>query len=290
MPHPLHGTDMQTSVIDDLGRQIRLDAPAERIVCLVPSITETLFAFGAGDRVVGVTQYCIHPSDGVAGKPKVGGTKNIFVEKILSLEPDLVIANAEENRKHQIDKLENTGLRVFVTFPKTIDGCLKTMRDVAFLTAAETVAAPILADIEAARADATLRIRDPRPSVLCPIWKNPYMTINRDTFVSSVIRESGGANIFDSASERYPKFSLDEAVRLKPEVIILPTEPYYFKEADKADFDSLDDVPAVRNGRIHVVEGELLSWHGPRVARALRHLSALLHPGFSSNPKSAMTP
>ena len=265
-------------LVDDMGRQVKLGGPAARIVCLVPSITETLFALGAGDRVVGVTQYCIHPFDGVSDKSKVGGTKNIFVEKILSLQPDLVIANTEENRKHQIAKLENLGSRVFVTFPKNIDGCLKMIRDVAFLTATETAAAPILAAIEAARAEAKLRIREPRPSVLCPIWKNPYMTINRDTFVSAVIRESGGTNVFDSASERYLKFSLEEAAGLKPDVILLPTEPYRFQEVDKADFEAFDSIPAVLSGRIHLVEGELVSWYSPRVSSALRRFSALLYP------------
>lgn len=263
-------------LFDDMGRQVRLEGPAGRIVSLVPSITETLFALGAGGRVAGVTQYCIHPLDGVADKPRVGGTKNIFVEKILSLTPDLVIANAEENRKHQIAGLESLGVKVFVTFPKNIDGCLKMIRDVAYLTATETAAAPVLAAIEAARAEARLRVREPRRSVLCPIWKNPYMTINRDTFVSAVIRESGGANVFDGASERYPRFSLEEAARLKPDVIILPTEPYHFQETDRADFEAFDNVPAVLSGRIHVVEGELLSWYGPRAASALRRLSSLL--------------
>jgi ABC-type Fe3+-hydroxamate transport system substrate-binding protein len=212
-------------VTDDLGRRVRLEAAAARIVCLVPSITETLFAFGAGDRVAGVTQFCIHPSNGVAAKPKVGGTKNISVEAVLSLAPDLVIANAEENRKNQVDRLSDAGVRVFVTFPKTIDGCLKMMRDIAALAGTEPAAAPILADIESARAEAELRGRNHRPSVLCPIWKNPFMTINRDTFVSEVIREAGGSNIYDGAAERYPKFVLEEAARSKPGSFSCPRNP-----------------------------------------------------------------
>jgi ABC-type Fe3+-hydroxamate transport system substrate-binding protein len=103
------------------------------------------------------------------------------------------------------------------------------------------------------------------------------MTINRDTFVDSVIRTSGGENIFEDKPQRYPGFTLQEVLEKKPEVILLPTEPYSFTEADKADFLSLGTgVPAVRDGRIHIVEGELLSWYGPRLPRALRELSALL--------------
>jgi ABC-type Fe3+-hydroxamate transport system substrate-binding protein len=262
---------------DDLSRMIRLDAPAQRIVCLVPSITETLFALDAGERIVGITDYCIHPEAQVLSKAKVGGTKNFFVNKVLELEPDLVIANAEENRKHQVDKLEQAGLNVFVTFPKTVDGCLNMIAKVASLTGTERAAQPILASIEKARADALSSAADPPPRVLCPIWKDPYMTINRDTFVSDVIRTSGGQNIFDDGIERYPQFTLEEAGRRRPDVVLLPTEPYHFTEADKSAFAAMgNEVPAVRNRRFHIVEGELLSWYGPRLARALTEIPRFL--------------
>ncbi len=264
---------------DDLGRTIRFESPARRIVCLVPSITETLFALDAGDRIAGITDYCIHPEAKVRTKPKIGGTKNFFVDRILALEPDLVIANAEENRKHQVDKLEQAGLSVFVTFPKTVDGCLKMISDMAALTGSEKAAQPILAAITAARAGARLHTDGPPTPVLCPIWKNPYMTINRDTFVDAVIRECGGRNIFEAEVDRYPQFTIEEAGRRRPEVVILPTEPYHFTTDDKADFTAMgSNVPAVRGRRIHIVEGELLSWYGPRLARALIEIGRLLHP------------
>jgi ABC-type Fe3+-hydroxamate transport system substrate-binding protein len=262
---------------DDLSQVIRLDAPARRIVCLVPSITETLFALGAGERVVGITDYCVHPEAQVRSKLKIGGTKNFFVNKVLELEPDLVIANAEENRKHQVDKLKQAGINVFVTFPKTVDGCLNMIAKVAALTGTERAAQPILASIEKARADAAAGTIDPRPRVLCPIWKDPYMTINRDTFVSDVIRTCGGQNIFDDETERYPRFTLAEAARRRPDVVILPTEPYHFTGADKEAFAAMgNEVPAVLNRRFHIVEGELLSWYGPRLARALIDIPPLL--------------
>jgi len=102
------------------------------------------------------------------------------------------------------------------------------------------------------------------------------MSINHDTFVDSIIREPGGRNIFADSPDRYPQITLQEAARRRPEIIILPTEPYHFVEAKKAEFEVMgQEVPAIRNRRIHIVEGELLSWYGPRVARALRELSAL---------------
>jgi ABC-type Fe3+-hydroxamate transport system substrate-binding protein len=261
---------------DDLNRTLRLDRPAQRVVCLVPSITETLFLFGAGERVAGITDYCVHPAVCVAGKQRVGGTKNVRVEEIIAIKPDLVIANAEENRRHHIEELEWAGIPVFVTFPRTVDGCLKMMRDVAILTGTESAAEPIVASIQAERFLLRSRPSESGCRILCPIWKNPYMSINRDTFIDSVIRESGGNNIFADQAERYPKFTLEEVARLRPDIIILPTEPYRFTVDDFRDFEQLGaEIPAVANRRIHIVEGELLSWYGPRVARALHELSAL---------------
>ncbi len=265
--------------IDDLSRTVRICQPARRIVCLVPSITETFFAFGAGEHIVGITDYCIHPEDQVRSKPKVGGTKNFFINKVIELEPDLVVANAEENRKHQVEKLEEAGLAVFVTFPKSVEGCLKMIADMAALTGREHAAQIILSSIEEARANALRQAPDPPCRVLCPIWKAPYMTINHDTFVDSVIRNSGGRNIFDDSTDRYPEFTLSEAAARQPDLILLPTEPYHFTEADKAEFHEMGtNTPAIRDLRIHIVEGELLSWYGPRLSRALQGISSLLHP------------
>ncbi len=262
--------------IDDLNRSLKLQRPAQRIVSLVPSITETLFAFGAGERVAGITDYCVHPADQVAGKPHVGGTKNVRIKDILVLDPDLVIANAEENRRHHVQELEEAGIPVFVTFPKTVDGCVKMMRDVALLAGTGPAAEPLVEAIQAERRRIRLHPGKTACRVLCPVWKDPYMSINRDTFVDSVIRESGGDNVFASHADRYPKFTLEEVLARRPDTIILPTEPYRFTPDDFADFERLGSaVPAIENRRIHIVEGELLSWYGPRVARALRELSAL---------------
>jgi ABC-type Fe3+-hydroxamate transport system substrate-binding protein len=257
-------------IADDLSRIIRIPAPAARIVCLVPSITETLFVLGAGERIAGITDYCIHPGEETGRKTRVGGTKNFRQDKVLALHPDLVVANAEENRRHEIEELERHGLPVFVTFPKTVEGCMKMIGDMASLTGSHEAARPVLDAIRRARAKALARMVRPAPRVLCPIWKDPYMTINRDTYIDSVIRNSGGENIFAELPERYPQFSLQEATRLRPDIVILPTEPYHFTEADKEAF--------LETGcrRIHIVEGELLSWYGPRLARALRELSMVM--------------
>jgi len=262
---------------DDLSRVVQLKGPGRRIVSLVPSITETLFSLGAGGQIAGITDFCIHPKAEVSAKPKIGGTKNFFINRVLDLNPDLVIANAEENRKHEVERLEKAGLTVFVTFPRTIDGCAKMISDMAIMTGTEPAAQPILAAIAAARAAARAGAVDPTPGVLCPIWKNPYMTVNGDTYVDSVIQASGGRNVFCQSAERYPQFTLAEAARRQPDVILLPTEPYRFSKAEITEFEEMGSkVPAVRNRRIHIVEGELLSWYGPRLPRAIAEISTIL--------------
>jgi ABC-type Fe3+-hydroxamate transport system substrate-binding protein len=262
---------------DDLSRVIEMPAPARSIVSLVPSITETLFALGAGECIVGVTDYCVHPAAEVGRIPKVGGTKNFFTEKVIAIQPDLVVANAEENRRHQVEKLEQAGLRVFVTLPKTVEGCIKMIEDMGTLTGTRPAAQAITKEIRDQREAAMRRAADPPVRVLCPIWKDPYMTINGDTYIDSVIQHCGGKNIFAHDPERYPQFTLEEAANRSPEVILLPTEPYHFSEADLDPFLAMGaDVPAVRNRRIFIVEGELLSWYGPRLPQALRDISLLL--------------
>jgi ABC-type Fe3+-hydroxamate transport system substrate-binding protein len=264
-------------ITDDLGRDITLRGPAQRILCLVPSITETLFALEAGDRVAGITDFCVHPARRVRNIPKFGGTKTPRLAEIIALRPDLIIANAEENRQHHIRKLESAGLTVFVNFTKTVDGCVKMMHDLGALTGKEKEAATLASTIQEAMREAATRRLDPPPRILGPIWKNPYMSINSDTFVGNILEMSGGQNVFETDPERYPQFALQDLLEKKPEIILLPTEPYRFMEADMADFEALGpEVPAVRNRRIHIVEGELLSWYGPRVPRALREISTLI--------------
>jgi len=266
-------------LIDDLSRTIRFKNHPKRIVCLVPSITETLFALGAGARIAAITDYCIHPEAEVCTKTRIGGTKNFHVDRILGLKPDLVIANAEENRKHQVEKLEEAGLHVFVTFPRNIDGCMKMIADMGVLTGTESAARRILDSIAQARTEALVQASEPPLRVLCPIWKDPYMTVNHDTFVDSVIRNCGGQNIFADSAERYPQFMLEEAARRNPEVVLLPTEPYHFSESDVPEFEKMwSTVPSIRDRRVHIVEGELLSWYGPRLARAFVVVSQLLRP------------
>ena len=260
---------------DALGREHVFSEPPERIVSLVPSITETLFALGLGARVVGVTDFCVHPEEGVRQKPRVGGTKNPSRERIQGLAPDLVLANKEENRQRDIERLEAAGVRVFVTYARTLGEAIEEIRTLAVLMRVEARAEPILLEVEQAWAAARALVSEPRPRVVALIWKGPYMAVGGDTFAHNMIVQSGGTNPFADAPRRYPRIDAERLAAARPDVILLPTEPYAFEEPDRLELLRLD-CPAAHAGRIHILEGELLSWYGPRMGRALRVLSDLI--------------
>lgn len=264
-------------VDDARGCTVEIATPVRRIVCLVPSITETLFALGAGGRVVGITQYCVHPAEEVERCVRVGGTKNPDVSRVLSLRPDLVIANREENRRRDVERIASTGTAVWVTYARTVDEALREIGLLGRLLDREDAAGGIVHEVEAAREAARARAVPPSPLVVALVWKRPYMTLNADTFAHDLIRESGGANPFADRDRRYPRITEEELWQARPEVILLPTEPYAFGAADRIELLRLP-CPASEAGRVHVVEGELLSWYGPRMGRAMRTFSELLYP------------
>ena len=249
----------------------------ERIVSLVPSLTETLFAFGLGSRVVGRTRYCTQPPRLVGRVAKVGGTKKIDVERVLSLEPDLVVAVREENTREDTESLEEAGVPVFVGAPETVAyavGMLRKLAERVEATEAEAVLGPI------ERVCGRLREGNRREGlsgarrVFVPIWKGPYMSVGSDTYVHDVLRTCGGENVC-GGSTRYPVVDLGEVEDLEPEAVLLPDEPYPFSAEDLPEFYALD-IPAAREDRVYLVDGKLLTWYGPRMASSLLQLSALL--------------
>ena len=263
----------------------------QRIVSLVPSWTEALFAFGAGDRVVGVTDYCIHPANQVAAKIKVGGTKNPRLDQILSLASDLVIANIEENRQADVDALQAHGVPVFATFARTVRAAIDELRAIGQLIGAQN-SDKIIAPIERALAHAPRPAH--RPRVFVAIWRDPWMTANGETYIGDLIETCGGENVFrdrermfplaadlrrdparavQGRDTRYPRVSLEEVATQEPDVVLLPDEPYRFTERDAAELCAL---PALRDTRIHLIDGTLVSWYGVRTGRAIETISELL--------------
>jgi ABC-type Fe3+-hydroxamate transport system substrate-binding protein len=264
-------------VRDALGREISVDETPGRIVSLVPSITEALFAYGAGDRVIGVTDYCVEPAAGVATKAKVGGTKRLDLQAVEALRPDLVIASAEENEKEQAERLIDAGLTVFVILPRTVDEAIKMLADVARLTGTTSVAMPKLANTSRVFAQVK-RENEGLAGVrfFCPIWRRPYMSVGPGTYMDDLLKTCGGLNVFARAEGHYPEVTLEQVAERDPEVVLLPDEPYPFAEKHVAEIsEALADTTAVRDARVHLVDGKMLSWYGPRIAGALVEMSRI---------------
>jgi ABC-type Fe3+-hydroxamate transport system substrate-binding protein len=285
--------------------ELHLGHAPKRVVSLVPSVTESLFAIGAGERLVAVTDYCVHPADKVARLPKVGGTKNPDLNRIRAALPDLVIANREENPKEAVETLLAEGFKVWVTFPRTVWEALQLLWAMVELFRVPKFGQS-LSVLETAWEWADLAAQNtPGVKVFCPIWRDPpaaegaprwWMTINRDTYVHDALRLSGGGNVFADRDRRYPlaadlgqapaeppapewdtrypRVTPDEAAARAPDVILLPSEPYPFGPDDLSAFDAFPEIPAVKHKRIYLVDGSLLTWHGIRLAKALAELPA----------------
>lgn len=263
--------------LDATGESLILAAPPSRIVSLVPSVTELLFALGAGDAVAGCTIYCREPAERVATITRVGGEKNPKLELIRELGADLVIANVEENLREHVVTLRGWSIPVYVIYPHTVAEGIRLVRDLGAVVGHVAEGLRMEASLLDALHDARRRFGGRSASrVFYPIWRNPWMTIGRDTYAHDMLTVCGGINVFAEATARYPEVTLAQVEQAAPEVVLLPDEPYRFRQAHLADFEACRDLPARRDGRIHLVDGKLATWYGPRIAQALRELPSLL--------------
>ncbi len=288
-----------------------LAAPPRRIVSLVPSLTETVCDFGLRARLVGRTDFCIHPDD-LGAVPGLGGPKNPDLHRLLALTPDLVLANHEENRPEDLEALQSAGVPVAISCPLTVTEALSMLwRLAALLGVPER--AQMVDQIERAY---TWQLRaveaGPRRTVFCPIWREPHgplpaewlMTIDSRTYVHDMLRVMGLDNVFADRPRRYPlaadlgqaepqdpgvrdtrypRVTPAELVAHDPQVVLLPSEPYAFAQEDQAAFeDQFAALSAVRDRQVLRVDGTLLTWAGTRVGRALRQLPALLAENLQS--------
>ena len=255
------------STTDALGRSVTLPAPPQRIVSLVPSQTELLAHLGLGNRVVGITRFCVHPDDWRDQKTIVGGTKEVNADRVAALEPDLILANHEENTPEDVAALADQA-PVYVTDVPTVDDARAMIRAVGALVD-RADAADTLADAIDRRFAALAPGAPVRAAYL--IWRDPFMTVGRDTIIHNVMQRGGFANVFGDRT-RYPEVALDALVEAAPDALLLPDEPFPFDQKPRFAADlraALPDTP------IHFVDGELFSWYGPRLLDTAAHLRAL---------------
>jgi len=249
---------------DMLGQKIVLNKPVERIVSLVPSVTEFLFDIGLEKEVVGVTKFCKYPG-AVSDKQKVGGTKNVDIAKIDLLCPDLIIAHKEENEKSAIDELQKR-YPVWVGEVKTIDDAFVMMNSLGAITGKNKEVTDLVKEIK----ESISGFKSATNLRACYlIWKKPFMTVGGDTFINSMMEKAGFENVFKDRS-RYPITDLDEITALSPDVILLSSEPYFFREKDKIEIEQLCSGQAVK-----LVNGEIFSWYGSRMRLASDYFKSL---------------
>lgn len=249
---------------DQMNRTIRLEKFPERIVSLVPSQTELLFDLGLGDRVVGITKFCIHPNEWYKTKTRVGGTKNLHLDVIEKLQPDLIIGNKEENTQGDIDALEKK-YPVYMSDIFAVEDALQMIADLGDLTGTELEAKKITTTVKRDFDSFTLQNK----SVLYLIWADPFMAAGGNTFIGDVIRKIGLTNCIQDPNARYPELSSDQIAELNPDFIFLSSEPFPFNESHA------EKIAGNYKGRIEFVDGELFSWYGSRMQHMKAYFTSL---------------
>lgn len=246
-----------------------LSSLPRRIVSLVPSQTELLYDLGLEEAVLGITKFCIHPEAWFRNKTRIGGTKTVHLDKIKALQPDLIIANKEENVKEQVEALTAIA-PVWMSDIHTLDDAAQMISDIGQLTGKQEIAASINNRIQQGFQNLEQQAEPQQPSVLYLIWREPWMTIGQDTFIHDILLRMGLKNAWGQQS-RYPEISLQDIKDRKPDFIFLSSEPYPFKEKHIAELQTV--VPAAK---IILVDGEMFSWYGSRLQWAGPYLEALL--------------
>ncbi|MBK8339103.1 MAG: ABC transporter substrate-binding protein [Flavobacteriales bacterium] len=256
------------TLTDQMGRKVQVPEHAQRIISLVPSQTELLYDLGLGERVVGITKFCVHPETWFNTKHRVGGTKKIDFNKVRALKPDLIIGNKEENDRKEIEALAKD-FPVWLSDVRDLDGALDMIARVGELTGAEREAIDIAARIAQSFAD--LRpLEEPR-TVAYFIWREPYMVAGHGTFINDMLARCGLVNVFDEGDARYPEITAQELAEADPDTILLSSEPYPFQQKHFAELNMICPGTPVR-----IVDGEMFSWYGSRLLRSPAYFNGLV--------------
>ena len=256
---------MQKSFTDGMGQEVTVNFPPKRIVSIVPSQTELLFNLGLDKEIIGLTKFCIHPIEKFAERTKVGGTKKLNIDLIKDLKPDLIIGNKEENTQSDIEELSQF-FPVWMSDIFTLDDAMKAISDIGELVDRSPEAAYLNHLISAGFNDLkTLALQnriDKEAAYL--IWRKPYMAAGKNTFINDVLVSNGITNVIDA--ERYPEITLKKLEELNPQLILLSSEPYPFKEKHIEEIQE-----ALPEAKIMLVDGEMFSWYGSRLVKAVQY-------------------
>jgi len=253
--------------IDQINLEIHFDSYPKRIISIVPSQTELLYDLGLEEEIIGITKFCIHPNKWYRSKKRIGGTKDLHIEEIKSLQPDLVIANKEENTAEQVEAIRKF-CPVWTSDISNLEEALAMIREIGRITN-KAEKGYQLADKIADTFKSIPVMRNPLPAVYL-IWKDPYMTIGGDTFIHHMMQHCGLKNVFE-IEKRYPVINLEDLIEKSPQIILLSSEPYPFKE--KHINELTRQFP---NTKIILVNGEMFSWYGSRLLESADYFCNLM--------------
>jgi len=266
-------------VTDQTGRRVNLPDHPRRLISIAPSITETLYALGLGDRLVGDTDYCDYPPQAKA-IAHVGAMLNPSLEKIVALKPDLVLGTDEANRRETADQLERLGIPLYGVTAHTLEGTIQSLQDLGHILDWDQPTQKLVASLRARVAAVDQRVQgQPRPKVLFVVWYRPLTTAGSTTFISNVIQRAGGVSISDDMTTEWPHMGLEDVLKRAPDVILFPQTDTFAPGLD--EFQHLPgwrDLAAVRNHRMYFVS-ETIMRPSPRLIDALEELAGILHPG-----------
>lgn len=264
----LHRKAVMPVYTDQLQRTVDIPEAPKRIISLVPSQTELLYDLGLEEEVIGITKFCIHPETWFRNKTRVGGTKTIHIDKIRELQPDLIIANKEENVKEQIEALAQD-FPVWISDVNNLEEALDMIEQIGIITNRNQCATDLAKQIEQAFINFKSQTQNPKLRTAYLIWKDPYMTISGDTFIHHILTQAGFDNIF-AAQQRYPETSINELQALNCELLLLSSEPYPFKQKHIDELQAL-----LPHTKILLVDGEAFSWYGSRLLHTPAYLQQL---------------
>ncbi|MBU6374918.1 MAG: ABC transporter substrate-binding protein [Bdellovibrionales bacterium] len=255
-------------VEDMLGRSLAVPEKPVRIISLCPSQTETLYALGLGDRIVGSTRYCVHPQEETQKTVRVGGTKKVDLELVRSLRPDLIIAEKEENPREMVEELSKIA-PVYVTDVTDFASALKMIDRLGGLTGSKVEAAKILREIRENWRGLPRFEKPLRAAYL--IWRKPWMVVGAGTYIGSLLKEAGLSSIFEGhSSSRYPEVTEQELIQARPEIVFLSSEPFPFRDSHVQEIQAL-----LPEARVVLTDGELWSWYGSRMRQFPKFLERL---------------
>jgi iron complex transport system substrate-binding protein len=273
----------EISFTDALGNAITLKGTAKRIVSLSPSVTESLFAIGAGGQMVGRTDYCNYPPEATK-LPSIGGfdASTISMESIIALQPDLVIGGSVY-QADVIKALQDSGIKAFISQPANLAGIMDTLTLLGKVTGHEDQAASVVKEMQS-RVDAVKKVvsaipADKRPTVFYEVWNEPLMSANGKTIIGELIDLAGGVNIFADLPDEYPTVSVEQIVKVDPQFIIGPSSHGDQMTAEVIGArEGWGNLSAVKNKAIYIVDGDIVSRYSPRIVDVLDAFAKILHP------------